>query len=498
MEFCDKLNILMKITQSTNKGLAAEISVDPSLISLLRSGRRGLPRNRGHIRNMANCFASRCTADYQRQALAEMTGISSLKAEMPVSVLAIQLERWLTGEMDMVDKIVEGLQLDGHIDHHGGEILLKPIPKEETAFYCGDEGRQNAVRHFFSLIKEGPVGICDNSDISWATGDYQFSLDVVKTIKEHLKRGNSFTQILPPMNRTDSYSESLKFMLPIYASGLAKVYYYPRLQNSPALISLAVAPGRCVMCTHGLQGSSSPQVTMVSANKQLTDAYTEQFKDFLAMCRPALDVHKDPAEFSGIISEMIAMEGAIYQKVAPISTSTMPTELIDICAEKTQDPTWKEAFHKLRGSVGAFEARLKNSVFLDICRLSSPEKIRSGTVPIGCPYMPYEGHPCYTPETYAMHLKNILCLMDEYKNYTFLPISGERWPGYNLFVNDGGLALLARGEAPPAMIIELRRPEMVAACQEHLMRIAEQDGFSGISRDRIRIQINSLIRELER
>lgn len=53
-------------------------------------------------------------------------------------------------------------------------------------------------------------------------------------------------------------------------------------------------------------------------------------------------------------------------------------------------------------------------------------------------------------------------------------------------------------ESPPAMMIELRRPEMVAACQEHLMRIAEQDGFSGISRDRIRIQINSLIRELER
>lgn len=45
MNFSDKLNFLMNITQTSNKDLATGISVDRSLISLLRNGKRGMPKN---------------------------------------------------------------------------------------------------------------------------------------------------------------------------------------------------------------------------------------------------------------------------------------------------------------------------------------------------------------------------------------------------------------------------------------------------------------------
>ena len=76
MDFCNKMDFLMKLTQIKNKELAAEMSVDRSLISLLRTGRRGIPQNKQHIRRMAESFAKRITADYQRQAFAEITGAS--------------------------------------------------------------------------------------------------------------------------------------------------------------------------------------------------------------------------------------------------------------------------------------------------------------------------------------------------------------------------------------------------------------------------------------
>ena len=53
MQFNDKLIFLMNITQTTNKELANNISVDPSLISLLRSGNRKQPQKINHIKNMA-------------------------------------------------------------------------------------------------------------------------------------------------------------------------------------------------------------------------------------------------------------------------------------------------------------------------------------------------------------------------------------------------------------------------------------------------------------
>ena len=53
MQFNDKLIFLMNITQTTNKELANNISVDPSLIILLRSGKRKKPQKINHIKNMA-------------------------------------------------------------------------------------------------------------------------------------------------------------------------------------------------------------------------------------------------------------------------------------------------------------------------------------------------------------------------------------------------------------------------------------------------------------
>ena len=78
----------MNLTQTSNKELAAAISVDRSLISLLRTGKRGMPRNREHISRMAYFFSKHCVADFQRHALSEMLEQSILRSSMPSSALA--------------------------------------------------------------------------------------------------------------------------------------------------------------------------------------------------------------------------------------------------------------------------------------------------------------------------------------------------------------------------------------------------------------------------
>ena len=91
MEFHDKLIFLMNITQTTNKELAAALSVDPSLISLFRSGKRKRPQNPDYYTNMAAFFSRRCPAAFQRNALSEMLGQSSIGISMPTEELAESL-----------------------------------------------------------------------------------------------------------------------------------------------------------------------------------------------------------------------------------------------------------------------------------------------------------------------------------------------------------------------------------------------------------------------
>ena len=75
MQFYEKLIFLQNLTQVTNRMLAHEIQVDPSQISRLRTGARGIPRNRDLIKAMSSYFAKRCNTEYQRQALSGMLGI---------------------------------------------------------------------------------------------------------------------------------------------------------------------------------------------------------------------------------------------------------------------------------------------------------------------------------------------------------------------------------------------------------------------------------------
>lgn len=91
MQFSNKLNFLMNITNTSNKELAEGISVDRSLISLLRSGKRKTPRNHDHIRHMASFFARRCSADFQFHALAEMLEKPELRKNTSTESLVEQL-----------------------------------------------------------------------------------------------------------------------------------------------------------------------------------------------------------------------------------------------------------------------------------------------------------------------------------------------------------------------------------------------------------------------
>ena len=111
MPFAEKLSFLMHITETSNKELAAELSVDPSMISLMRTGKRKLSKNPAQAKKMALFFARRCPAAFQRQALSEMLGQVSISTSMPTEVLADRLESWLQGESGSIaDAVLSGLR----------------------------------------------------------------------------------------------------------------------------------------------------------------------------------------------------------------------------------------------------------------------------------------------------------------------------------------------------------------------------------------------------
>ena len=68
----DKLNFLMLITETKNNILGKAISFDPSYISRIRTGARGVPKHRDFIYPAAAFFAQAVQTKEQKEKLAEV------------------------------------------------------------------------------------------------------------------------------------------------------------------------------------------------------------------------------------------------------------------------------------------------------------------------------------------------------------------------------------------------------------------------------------------
>lgn len=505
MIFTDKLNFLMNITQTSNKELAAGMSVDRSLISMLRTGKRGKPKNQEHISHMALFFAKRCKADFQRNALSEMTGQTILRSAMPTDMLAEYIAKWLSNDLDVVEQLLEGMNDASKsteakfVKKQLREVNNIPVSTNETVLYYGNEGKRNAIRHTMHIIKsmKEPCNILIASDdhLEWLFEDYPFTQELQTGLIEILQKGFTLCQIMPSVNFLNRYVESLRYWLPIYITGQAKVFYYPRLRDNLYRHSTVIVPGYYVLHSTGI-GLGDNSITILSTDPALINANINQYQEHLSFCKSALIMHDFIKEFIPCFQEFFSISGTTIQKVCPLSITTLPRELLTQLVKQTTQSGWKYTFQMALENITRFEKHLLQGPVIDIAELATAEDIRSGRIPIASPFKAYDEHPVYTPETYILHLQNILRLMDEYENYYFVPSPKEYRNDYNLFVNDGGLALLVRNTAPPLML-EFRRPEMIQASKEHLLRMAELVGIDGLQRSKARMQIKSLIRDLQ-
>ena len=503
MQFSNKLNFLMNITNTSNKELAEGISVDRSLISLLRSGKRKTPRNHDHIRHMASFFARRCSADFQFHALAEMLEKPELSPHMPTETLVDYLYQWMLGDKPVLERVLENV---GSIPPAPnlppeGPLLDPAIQGEgQTQFFYGNEGKREATRYIINIAKQidqgSPIYFISDVNLEWLFEDYQFMDELSAALSAIFQRGFTLYHIMPSLNFMNRYVESLRYWLPIYASGQAKVYYYPRLRDNLYRRSLILLPGRCVQATTSI-GDETDLITVTSTDRQLVNAYDTQFHQELALCRPALITHTDPAEFITCFRELLNDNSPVIHKVCKPAPYTLPREFLDDYISKLEDSDWKKTLEMDRDDAELFEAKIARSGFIEICPLATAEDVRAGKVIFATDYKIQDSHPVYTPETYALHLEHILELMDKYENYHFVPVNPMDRQDYNLFTSESGLTLLV-SNSQPAFMLEIRRPELSQACHEYLMRMAELVGYTGIRRTKIRMQIQELIQELRR
>ena len=498
MQFYEKLTFIMNLTQTSNRELAQAVLIDPATISRLRTGKRGVPRNPEPLRSMALFFAGRCSSEYQRRALSEMTGVKRIitaKREQ----LSEFLFYWLCGDTDGVERFMrtfESLTIEGFSS--GTWTVPNKITPKGNFVYYGNEGKRAAVRALYQhlLTQQEPGTICilaDESD-DWLMEDYDFASNLQAGLMTSLKRGFQICHIVPSIYSGDQILESLIRWIPLYMTGKVNAFFYPHIRDRLYRHTIIMEPGKIALASHSMADRRSSYATMLTTDARLLQATEEEFQDYLSMCRPMLQTYSDPQMLFRCFMRYISPHGFRIQKLRSLSAVTAPTGLITETIEQRKDPELKQLGELYLQEIKRMEQDKDPYNLIDIVQLASAEQVRAGTVPITstCGSV---GVLYYTPETYAQHLKKILHILDTYENYHFIPLDVASENESMLMVKENYRALLVHN-SEPFTVFEISQPQIVALYREYLLRIANRHGYTGIHRNKIKSQIRELIREL--
>jgi transcriptional regulator with XRE-family HTH domain len=499
MTFNDKFKFLMDITNTSNTTLASAVGIDNSAVSLYRNGKRKCPRNKEVLKKMADYFAGSIKLNYQRKALALAADYSRFNHSRPVSEYSQMLYLWLTDELpvqnDLVDSILNENVSSSSTDYIQGIRTIDVVPNATSVLYRSEGKKQSIlsfVNYLLTLDNPKTIYVWVDDDVYSIFDNKEIIASLHELIIRLLDYGYEICQISPSPVNTTQFFEEFFYWVPAYLTGRVKSYYYPRMRDNLFSKISIVYPGYAAVYSDSLSSIPDKTFTVLTAESAIVSIKEIEFKTFLSYCRPTMNIYESAEDVSTCFHRFLSTPVAHIQKGLSLPPATMPDELVTQFLNDNPDSlgvSMRIAYQR--------DKMYDNLRNVDICPLATVNQVLSGRVPVIFPVVKQEVPIYYTPRTYALHLKNILEIMDTYPDYFFVPIEYNPDDNVCIIVNEGSEALLVR-TALPSMVLDFNHPQLVQNFQEYLYRIANEIGYADINRRKIRAQIKELINALEK
>lgn len=458
--FSQKLDYLIKLTNTTNSGLAHSVSLDPSYISRLRSGVRTPVKDALYLEAMADFFSKHIKEDYQKKDILEKINIPEdfqLKNRAQFSRF---IYLWLLEE-EITDSI-EGLLSD--IENFSFKKNKPKIKTEKTLEsnniiydndgFCGIEGKRKAVIFFLSeLLKQEPETILLYSDenMDWLTGDMEFTKKWRMLLLQVVLRGNKIKIIHTVDRNLDEMICAIREWLPLYMTGSIQSYYYPRTRDGVFKRTLFISSTIAISSNSIKNNKNSP--TFVHRDKKIIGGLVEEYNNFLSLCRPLMKLFNSDNRYDYLdtLLEFEMEEGNSFLKVNGLSSITMPIGvahdiLLSIDKEKRDQLL---IYHKKR--LGNLEKNLKNHNFTQILDLPDVEDIRDKKIPVVFSDIHDANKLFYTKKLFIKHLYNYIELLNNFPNYKLYVNTNTKSPEYMIYTKEDVGAIISKTSSPPVI-----------------------------------------------
>ena len=290
----EKIDFLMTLTATRSSTLARVLNYDPSYISRIRSGKRGIPTHQPFLEPASLYFAKAIKKEHQKNAAANAMQLQAAWPEDEKKA-AKQIEAWLKGEpieedpLARVTASLRGAKKDARKAENARE-------KFEALLFFGNEGKREGVRIFLEdLVQSGkPCTLLLHSDenMDWLTEDAAFAKVWAGLLLQLVQNGGRIRIIHSIGRQLNEMWEAVQKWLPLYMTGAIEPYYYPLLRDGVYLRTTFIAEGRAAFVSNSVKGQKGDPLSFLITDQHAIRALEEEFAAFLALCKPLMEVAK--------------------------------------------------------------------------------------------------------------------------------------------------------------------------------------------------------------
>ncbi|MDD3655034.1 MAG: transcriptional regulator [Desulfotomaculaceae bacterium] len=513
MTFAEKLDLLMKITNTTNSMLARNISMDASFISRLRRGIRTPAKNVSYIRAMAAYFIRNCTAEYQKAALWEAIKSSPKARPQETSVVEDIVYEWLREEEG--DAVKPNL-IDGFLNSVSQFQFKKADPAaavnlnksdnkavSEAEVFYGAEGKQDAVLTFLSLVLQSKspqtLLLYSDEDLGWLIQNPEFTLKWAALLAQVIRNGNRIKIIHTVDRGFDEMLSGIKEWVPLYMTGRIDPYYYPRIRDGLFRKTLFIAPDTAAITSSSIGSGTKNAANFLFTNKKTIKALIEEYNDLLSRCRMLMRVFTPISDRNGYLALLDEFEDEPSNtiiKTDTLTNITMPFEVVERMLAQMESRLREQLLVYQQKRIKKFLGSLKKFRFTEILSLPQMEEILTGKVVVNLSDMLNDSLMFYTPKEYCRHLQNIVRLLKSYNNYQVHLVDNKYLEGSMIYVRED-VGVLVGKTMTPSVVFAINESNMTAAFWDYMNHLIKKEAKGRMHRKHTIAELETIVAKLE-
>ncbi|MDP3386277.1 MAG: hypothetical protein Q8S24_03495 [Eubacteriales bacterium] len=479
MKFSEKLDLLMNMTKTSNSLLSLNTTLDASYISRMRNGKRKPVKKGDYIEKMAEYFSKNLNEKYQLLSLQDAMGATE---NLPKNKdkLGLLISEWLRDDSDEKTSSLEGFLDDfsnfsfnrSPSSSDGLDDIIK-LDQNETEAHYGTKGKRHVVLAFLSNVimsqKRQTLLLFSDENMEWLTESAEFTAQWSNLMKQVIMKGNRIKIIHTVSRDLDEMLSAIGKWMPLYMTGSIEPYYYPKKRDGVFRRTLFVSPDVAAVTSSSFGDAQDGGANLFTKEKEIIDGLKEEFDAFLSVCRPLMKVftpHSRNAYFD-ILSEFEKESGDTIIKSEPLSIMTMPPVLIGKISSRLDESKRKAVkdYYNLRCK--NFIRLVKTNGIHEIIKIPDKIELDSGSVLYPFTDMIQEGDISYSTEDFRHHIRNIIYMMETYKNYT-VHIEDNPEDIKSVIIAKENLGVMVAKPIKPSVILAINESNLTSALWDYL------------------------------